>query len=43
MTSKRNVVRDRRTGPIGEHAYVLPVVREIPPGPPDPVGAQSVW
>jgi hypothetical protein len=43
MTIKPNVVTDRRTGPIGEHAYVLPVVREIPPDPPDPVGAQSHW
>jgi hypothetical protein len=43
MTGKRNVVTDRRTRPIGEHAYVLPVVREIPPDPPDPVGAQSLW
>jgi hypothetical protein len=43
MTSKRNVVTDRRTGPIDEHAYVLPVVREIPPDPPDRVGAQSLW
>jgi hypothetical protein len=43
MTIKRSAVTDRRTGPIGEHAYVLPVVREIPPDPPDPVGAQSHW
>ena len=43
MTGKRNVVTDRRTRPIGEHAYVLPVVREIPPDPPDPVRAGSLW
>jgi len=43
MTSKRTVVTSRRTRPIGEHAYVLPVVREIPPDPPDPIGVQSLW
>jgi hypothetical protein len=43
MTGKRNVVTDRRTRPIGEHAYTLPVVREIPPDPPEPAGVQSHW
>jgi hypothetical protein len=43
MTNKPNAVPDRRTRPIGEHAYTLPVVREIPPDPPDPLGAQSLW
>jgi hypothetical protein len=43
MSSKRNVVIDRRSRPIPEHAYTFPVVREIPPNPPDPLGAQSLW
>jgi hypothetical protein len=43
MTSKRSVVSDRWRRPIPEHAYTFPVVREIPPNPPDPVGAQSLW
>jgi len=42
MTNKRNIT-NRRTRPIAEHAYVLPVVREIPPAPPDPIGVQSLW
>jgi hypothetical protein len=25
------------------HAYTLPVVREIPPDPPDAAGTQSLW
>ena len=43
MTSKRNAVADRRSRPIREHAYTLPVVREIPPIPPDGAGTQSLW
>jgi hypothetical protein len=43
MTIKRNVPADRPIRPIGEHAYTLPVVRELPPQPPDVVGAQSLW
>jgi hypothetical protein len=43
MASKRSVATDRRSRPIPEHAYTLPVVREIPPSAPDPVGAQSLW
>jgi hypothetical protein len=43
MTSKPSVVTDRRSRPIREHAYTLPVVREIPPNPPDAVGTQSLW
>ena len=43
MTIKRSIATDPRTRPIREHAYTLPVVRELPPEPPDPVGAQSLW
>ena len=43
MTSKRTIVTSRRTRPIREHVYVLPVVREIPAHPPDPIGVQSLW
>jgi hypothetical protein len=43
MTSKPTAVADRRSRPIREHAYTLPVVREIPPTPADAAGAQSLW
>lgn len=43
MTVTRNVQADQRTRPIGEHVYRVPVVRELPAPPPDPVGAQSLW
>jgi hypothetical protein len=43
MTSKRNIVTDRRSRPIDGHAYTLPVVREIQPEPPDAAGTQSLW
>ena len=43
MTIKRAVPADRRIRPIREHAYTLPVVRELPAQPPDAVGAQSLW
>jgi len=43
MTSKRNIVTDRRSRPIDVRAYTLPVVREIPPDPPDAAGTQSLW
>ena len=43
MTIKRVVPADRRIRPISEHAYTLPVVRELPAQAPDAVGAQSVW
>jgi hypothetical protein len=42
MTIKRNVA-DHRIHPIREHVYTLPVVRELPAQPPDPVGARSLW
>ena len=40
MTSKRNILTDRRSRPIEGHAYTLPVVREIPA---PPVQAGSGW
>jgi len=43
MTSKRSIIVDRRSRPIDSHAYTLPVVREIPPDPPDPPGTQWLW
>jgi hypothetical protein len=43
MTIKRNISTDPRNRPIPEHAYTLPVVRELPPTPPDPVGTQLLW
>ena len=43
MTIKRSVATDPRNHPIREHVYTLPVVRELPPRPPDPVGARAVW
>ena len=42
MTIKPNAA-DQRTRPIREHVYTLPVVREVPAQPPDPVGVRSVW
>ena len=32
-----------RTALISEHIYTLPVVRELPAQPPDPMGARSLW
>jgi hypothetical protein len=43
VTSKRNIVMDRRSRPIDGHVYTLPVVREIPPEPPDAAGTESLW
>ena len=43
MLNTPNARPRRRTRPIGEHAYTLPVVREIPPDPPDSLGAKSLW
>jgi hypothetical protein len=42
MAMKRNAA-DRRIRPIPEHVYTLPVVRELPAQPPDPLGAQTLW
>ena len=41
MTIKRPTVH--RTPPRREHVYTLPVVRDLPARPPDPVGWQSLW
>jgi hypothetical protein len=41
MTIKRHT--DHRTPPQREHVYTLPVVRDLPARPPDPVGWQSLW
>jgi hypothetical protein len=43
MTVIVNTSRRGRTHPIREHAYRLPVVRELPQRPPDPVGARWLW
>jgi len=43
MITPPNTRSDRRIRPISDHAYTLPVVRELPPQPADPVGAQSLW
>jgi hypothetical protein len=43
MTIWQGTAAHRRIRPISEHVYTLPVVRELPPRPPDPVGAQSLW
>jgi hypothetical protein len=43
MTIKRNVVAEHRIRSIRQHAYTLPVVRELPPQPPDAIGVQSLW
>ncbi len=43
MTIKSTVPAPQRIHPIREHAYTLPVVRELPAQPPDPVGTHSLW
>ena len=43
MKTKRAVSTNHRIRPIREHAYTLPVVRELPAQPPDAAGAQSLW
>jgi hypothetical protein len=43
MTITWSPLAHRRIRPVTEHAYTLPVVREIPPQLPHPVGAQSLW
>jgi hypothetical protein len=43
MTVKHTVPAGPRVRPIREHVYTLPVVRELPPQPPDAVGAQWLW
>ena len=43
MTIPSSPRAHRRIRPITEHAYILPVVRELPPQPPRPMGTQSLW
>ena len=43
MTVTSSAQASRRIQPIREHIYTLPVVRELPPQPADPVGVQSLW
>ena len=43
MTINTTVPAPHRIHTIREHVYTVPVVRELPPRPPDPVGAQSLW
>jgi hypothetical protein len=43
MTLNRTLPAGPRVRPIREHAYTLPVVRELPARPPDAVGAQWLW
>ena len=43
MTLTLSPLAHRRIRPIAEHAYTLPVVRELPAQPPPPVAAQSLW
>jgi hypothetical protein len=41
MTIKRR--EDHRTRPHPKRVYTLPIVRDLPAGPPDPVAWQSLW
>lgn len=43
MTIKSSTSTRRRTRPIREHFYTVPVVRELPAQPPDPLEAPSPW
>ena len=43
MTLKSSTSIRRRTRPIREHFYTVPVVRELPAQPPDPLEAPSLW
>ena len=43
MTVPTNSSDRRRTDPIRDHAYTLPLVRELPTKPPDPLGAHALW
>jgi hypothetical protein len=42
MTIRRTAT-DPRKRPVREHAYTLPVVRELPAQPADPHGTRSLW
>ena len=43
MTTKSITPARRRTRPALEHFYTVPVVRELPAQPPDPLEAPSLW
>jgi hypothetical protein len=43
MTLTSSTPARRRTRPIREHFYTVPVVRELPAQPPDPLEAPSLW
>jgi hypothetical protein len=43
MPANSSAPASDRIRPIREHIYTLPVVRELPAQPADPVGAQSLW
>jgi hypothetical protein len=43
MSLTTSPVAQRRIRPISEHAYTLPVVRELPAQPPDPAGVRVLW
>ena len=43
MTLKSSTPPRRRTRPIHEHFYTVPVVRELPAQLPDPLEAPSLW
>jgi len=43
MTVKSSAPASDRIQTIREHIYTLPVVRELPAQPADPVGTQSLW
>jgi hypothetical protein len=43
MTIKSSTTARRRTRPIREHFYTVPVVRELPAPPPDALEAPSLW
>ena len=43
MTLKSSTPARRRTRPIHEHFYTVPVVRELPTQLPDPLEAPSLW
>ena len=43
MTIKTSAPAQSRTGPIREHVYTMPVVRELPAQPAGALEAQSLW
>lgn len=43
MTIKSSTTARRRTRPIHERFYTVPVVRELPTQPPDALEVPSLW